>query len=323
MHEFVPNSGIYTIDSLYVKDELDAIYLVKQGDRLAIIDTGTQNSITQVENAILQQGLNWDNVDFIILTHVHLDHAGGASGLMALCKNAKLVVHARGARHMIDPAKLIAGTKAVYGEAQYTKMYGEITAIEETRIHIPEDNSTLNLNGRLLRFIDSPGHAYHHHCILDEATNGIFTGDAMGVCYTALRNAKHAYIFPATTPVQFNPDAMHQTIERIMALQPSALYVTHYDGVVPNSRMIAGLHEQIDDMVMLTEQCANQVDLASEDGEKQFEQNLCEQFANYYQQRCQNELPELAEDSIAESLAIDAKLNAQGLAFWWLHRRTA
>jgi len=114
MQEYVNNSDIYTIDSLYMRPQLDAIYLIKQGDRLALVDTGTQHSVPQIENALETLELTWQHVDYIILTHVHLDHAGGASALMKKCPNAQLVVHAKGARHMIDPTKLVAGATAVY-----------------------------------------------------------------------------------------------------------------------------------------------------------------------------------------------------------------
>jgi len=129
MLQTINESGIYTIDALYHKPELASIHLVKQNDRIAIIDTGTQYSVPQVASALAELGLGYDNVDFIILTHIHLDHAGGASALMNLCKNARLIVHPKGARHMQDPSKLIAGASAVYGEAKFKELYGEIGGI--------------------------------------------------------------------------------------------------------------------------------------------------------------------------------------------------
>jgi len=325
MQEYVNNSDIYTIDSLYMRPQLDAIYLIKQGDRLALVDTGTQHSVPQIENALETLELTWQHVDYIILTHVHLDHAGGASALMKKCPNAQLVVHAKGARHMIDPTKLVAGATAVYGEEKFKKMYGTIDPIDEARVLVPEDDSTLDLNGRVLRFIDSPGHANHHHCIIDEKTNGIFTGDAMGLSYTQLRNEHHAYLMPTTTPVQFDPEAMHNTIERVMSYQPKTIYPTHFDGLTPSSRIIAGLHEQIDDMVMMTEQAAGELSVEDdkEKQEQEFVAKLSDKLSNYYLARCQNELPDLEPSVIEEWLQFDAPLNAQGLVFWWQYRRAA
>jgi len=256
MLQTINESGIYTIDALYHKPELASIHLVKQNDRIAIIDTGTQYSVPQVASALAELGLGYDNVDFIILTHIHLDHAGGASALMNLCKNARLIVHPKGARHMQDPSKLIAGASAVYGEAKFKELYGEIGGINAELIIQPEDNHTIDFDGRPLTFIDTPGHASHHHCIVDSSTKSVFTGDTLGVGYKALRSDTHAYIAPTTTPVQFNPEALHASIDKVMAHQPETLYLTHYSAVTPTAKIIAGLHEQIDDLVMLTEQAS-------------------------------------------------------------------
>jgi glyoxylase-like metal-dependent hydrolase (beta-lactamase superfamily II) len=328
MKQFITNSDIYTIDSLYLKEQLDAIYLIKQGEQLALVDTGTQHSLPQVEKAIKSLGLDWQHVKFIILTHVHLDHAGGASALMQKCENATLVVHPRGARHMINPDKLIAGTKAVYGADKFEQMYGDIGPIDQDRVFTPEDGLSIDLNGRVLRFIDSPGHAYHHHCILDETTGGIFTGDAMGISYVPFKTDRHSFLLPTTTPVQFDPDAMHETIDKVMSFQPSVLYLTHYDGVVPTATMIAGLHQKVDDYVVLTEQAAKQVEEMDDANSKtnmdaQLEEQITRNMYEYLVRSCKNELPDCPDAVMQEWLSIDAKLNAQGLAFWWQHRRVA
>jgi len=158
-----------------------------------------------VSSALAELNLSYKDVDYIILTHIHLDHAGGAGALMQLCDNAQLIVHPKGARHMSDPSKLVAGASAVYGAEEFNRLYGEIKPIDASRIHQPADGDTINLSGRQLTFIDTPGHANHHHCIIDEQSNSIFTGDTLGVGYQALRNQQHAFVAPTTTPVQFNP----------------------------------------------------------------------------------------------------------------------
>lgn len=313
MFTTLSNSGIYTIDALYYKPELASIHLIKSGERITIVDTGTQYSLSQLNHSLTALGLNYDHIDYIILTHIHLDHAGGASALMNLCTNAKLIVHPKGARHMADPSKLIAGTIAVYGEAEFKKLYGEITPIDEDRIVQPIDGETIDFNGRPLTFIDTPGHANHHHCIIDEQTNSIFTGDTMGVGYRALRNDNQAFVMITTTPVQFNPEAMHASIDKVMSYDPKTLYLTHYGPLTPSAKIVAGLHEQVDDYVMLTEQAANAGDdMASV---------LCAEITEYSVRRCLNELDGFNEQTAREWIAMDAKLNSQGLAFWWQHRR--
>ena len=315
MHEYIPGSGIFTVDSLYYQPELASIHLIRSRDRIAIVDTGTQFSVPQVQAGLQQLGLEFANVDFIILTHIHLDHAGGAGSLMQRCDNARLVVHPKGARHMVNPEKLVAGSTAVYGEEEFARLYGKVLPIDEKRIMQPTDGQTIDFNGRALTFIDTPGHASHHHCIIDAQTQSIFTGDTLGVGYRILRNEQHAYLSPTTTPVQFNPEALHQSIDKVMSYDPAQLYLTHYSQVTPSSRIIAGLHEQIDDFVALTEQ-------ASQD-EENFEGNLSKLIEDYMVRRCMNELPEISEATARQWLSLDAGLSAQGLAFWWQYRRAA
>ncbi len=315
MLQTIANTDIYTVDALYYEPQLASIHLIRSQDRIAIIDTGTQYSVSQVSAALKQLDLGFDAVDYIILTHIHLDHAGGAGTLMTLCENARLVVHPKGARHMVDPSKLIAGASAVYGETEFNRLYGKISPIDAERMLEPNDGETIDLAGRKLTFIDSPGHANHHHCIIDEQTNSIFTGDTLGVCYRALRDEHHSFVMPTTTPVQFNPDALHKSIDRVMSYTPSTLYLTHYSAVTPSARIIAGLHEQIDDYVMLTQKAA--------DTTQEFEANLAKELNEYLVRRCVNELDGVDEQTARHWIKLDADLNAQGLAFWWKHKRLA
>jgi len=316
MHKHQTNehhSDIYCIDAMHYKPQLASIHLIRSNQRIAIVDTGTNHSVPYVSNLLTQLGLNYLHVDYIILTHIHLDHAGGASGLMNLCPNAQLVVHPKGARHMINPSKLIAGATAVYGEQTFKEHYGDIQPIDSDRIIEGQDELKLNLAGRELTLIETPGHANHHHCIIDHQTNSIFTGDTMGVSYQALRNTDHAFVMPTTTPVQFDPELLHQSIDRIMAYQPDMLYLTHYSALKPSARIAAGLHEQIDDFVMLTDKVADSAENLAEELEKQLNE--------YLVRRCLNEIEGISEKTAREWIALDAKLNAQGLAFWHQHRR--
>ena len=312
MSELVAGSNIFTIDAHYYREGLAAIHIIRSKDRLAIIDTGTRYSVDQVTKGIESLGLSFDHVDYIILTHIHLDHAGGAGELMNISKNAKLVVHPRGARHMVDPSKLIAGATAVYGAEEFNKLYGDIKPIDADRIISPEDGEVLNWCNRPLTFIDTPGHARHHYCIIDALTNSAFTGDTLGIAYRALRSDSEVFIMPTTTPVQFDPEALHQSIDRVMAFNPTSLYLTHFSAITPNPTMIASLHEQIDDYVMLTQQAAES---------KNFEEDLATSITEYLVRRCQNHLPELERSVIEEWVSLDANLNAQGLVFWWQNKR--
>ena len=156
-------SGVSVIDSGYFSKDFAAIYIIQQNNKVAIIETGTTYSISNVQIALEKIHLSFVDVAYIIPTHVHLDHAGGAGELMKQCQNASLIVHPRGARHMIDPTKLIAGAMAVYGKQYFKKLYGEIIPIESSRVIEAVDNFILVCDGRELKFIDTPGHAKHHY----------------------------------------------------------------------------------------------------------------------------------------------------------------
>jgi glyoxylase-like metal-dependent hydrolase (beta-lactamase superfamily II) len=238
--------GICAIDSGYVRPRLDAIHLMIEQGRAAIIDTGTNQSVPTVLDTLAQKGIARDAVDFVILTHVHLDHAGGAGQLMAALPHARLVVHPRGARHMIDPSKLIEGTIAVYGAEETARTHGTILPVPEARVLIANDGDAIDLAGRELVFYDTPGHARHHNCIHDVGTNSLFTGDMFGLSYRELDRDGRAFVFPATTPIQFDPVAFHASIDRLMTLNARAAYLTHYGRVTDLARLAVDLLRLVD-----------------------------------------------------------------------------
>ena len=141
-------NGVSVIDSGYFSNDFAAIYIIKQNNKVAIIETGTTFSVSNVKKALENDSLSFLDVAYIIPTHVHLDHAGGAGELMKQCLNAKLIVHPRGARHLIDPTKLIAGAMAVYGEKEFKKLYGKVIPIEANRVIEADDSFILDFDGR-------------------------------------------------------------------------------------------------------------------------------------------------------------------------------
>ena len=179
----------------------------------------------RVLETLRAKGLRPEQVDYVILTHVHLDHAGGAGLLLSKLGNAKLTVHPRGARHVVDPQKLIEGTVAVYGETAMRRTYGEIMPVPRARIVETPHQSTLKLNGRELVFFDTPGHARHHVCVLDSRSGHLFAGDTFGLSYRELDCDGHQYVFPTSSPVQFDPGAEHRSLDLILSLKPCAIYI--------------------------------------------------------------------------------------------------
>ena len=306
MKGFTPLAqDIYCLDAFYIREQVAAIYLLRQADEVAIIETGTYQSIDNVLHTLAELGIARSQVKYVIPTHVHLDHAGGASEMMKHFSQASLIVHPRGARHMIDPERLIAGSIAVYGEKKYKQLYGDITPIAEDRVIVANDLERFTLGSRELVFIDTPGHARHHFCIYDEQSAGVFTGDTFGISYNSMKNL-HRGLIPTTPPVQFDPDALHQSIERIMEFKPEKLYLTHFGEYLDPARQLASFNHWIDDYVKI----CRQVKPDDDAGEQALQQALAAcvmaQLAD-----CAN------LDEVERVLQTDIKLNAQGLTHWW------
>ena len=298
--------GISVIDSGYFSKDFAAIYLLRQGNEVAIIETGNKYSATNIQKALKMDGLSFSDVAYIIPTHVHLDHAGGAGELMNRCENAQLIVHPRGARHMIDPSKLIAGAIAVYGETNFKKLYGEITPIESSRVIEADDNFVINFNGRELKFIDTPGHARHHFCIWDEMTGSMFTGDTFGVSYREFDKGKEVYIFPSTSPVQFDPEALIKSIEKLITYRPKRVCLTHFSAIEPTNKVVGQLIDGIHFVSRLAKEYASH---------KKAEEIIEDEMMNYFLKG----IKKVGNDDLEfcrDRLKLDVEINTQGLIYW-------
>ncbi|HWS11918.1 MAG TPA: MBL fold metallo-hydrolase [Rhodocyclaceae bacterium] len=302
------SNGISAIDGGFGRPQLAAIHLLVEADRAALIDTGTYESVPRVLEALAERGLKPGQVDYVILTHIHLDHAGGAGLLMQRLPGAMLAVHPRGARHMADPSKLVAGTVAVYGEAATRRMYGDIVPVDAQRIVETADGSVLRLAGRELLFLDTPGHARHHVCIVDRGSGHVFAGDTFGLSYRELDRDGRQFVFPTTTPVQFDPQALHRSIERLLAFGPGAIYVTHYSQVREVPRLAADLHRLIDAHVELALREKDAGEARLKRLEVGIEAILLEE-ARRHDWR-------IGRERLLALMAMDIGLNAQGLDVW-------
>lgn len=244
--------GIVTLDADYLRPGLAAIHLIVEDGGVAIVDTGTHHAVPSVLAELRGLGLGPEAVDYIIVTHVHLDHAGAAGALLQNCPNAKLVAHPKGARHLIDPVKLVAGSIAVYGREQFYAHYGDIVPAPAERVIEAGEGFQLDFRGRGLSFLDTPGHARHHFCVHDRRSNSLFTGDTFGISYREFDVRGQPFIFPTTTPVQFEPEALHASIDRLLATGAQAAFLTHYGRVTGLVELATQLHAQIDELVELT-----------------------------------------------------------------------
>lgn len=300
--------GILAVDSGYCRDGLAAIHLIIHQGQAAVVDTGTNASVPRILSALAAAGVEPENVAWVMLTHIHLDHAGGAGSLMCALPNASLLVHPRGVRHMVDPSRLWEATAAVYGAEQTFAMYGRLAPVAEDRIVAAIDGLEVSMGDRRFRVIDAPGHARHHICIWDETARAFFTGDAFGLSYRELDVNGRAFVFPTTTPTQFDPGAMHATIDRMLSFGPTAMYLTHFSRVTDVERLAADLHRLIDTAVAVAR-------AARGEGVARHVEILAglEQIVREEAERQGWTLP---EDQVFEVLRMDLELNAQGLGVW-------
>lgn len=301
-------NGIIAIDSGYIRPGLAAIHLMIEDRHAALIDTATNTAVPRVMAALAEHGLAPAQVNFIILTHIHLDHAGGAGALMRLLPNAQLLVHPLGARHMAKPSKLVAGSIAVYGAERFQQIYGEIPAIDPQRIVTVEHEQRFDLNGRKLTMLHTPGHARHHICIRDERTGHFFTGDTFGLSYRELDRNGRQFICPTTSPVHFDPEALQRSIDLLLSYRPEAMYLTHYGQVTDVPRLAADLLRIIDAIVAGARPLRNA-------GEQRYAQ-LKQMLENLLLAEARRENWGVQGEAMLELLELDIDLNAQGLDHW-------
>jgi len=244
--------GVSTIDAHYMYPGRAATYLVVDTGEAAFIDAGTRFSVPYMMQALSEVGRSPADVRYIIITHVHLDHCGGAAALARACPEAQLLCHPRSERHLIDPAKLVASATPIYGAEQFAKLYGEIESIPAARVRSVADGETLCLGRRSFEFLDTPGHAKHHVSILDRTADAMFTGDAFGLCYPYLQRGTKPYLNYVCSPPQFEPDAARQVVRRIMATKVGRVYVTHFgacDTVQEGGELLLRVLDIFDDAV--------------------------------------------------------------------------
>lgn len=272
----------YLIDTGLYGPKRTAAYLLVREGKATLFDTGARTSLTSILDQLRDRQIEPEDVTQVVLSHVHLDHAGGAGALIKACPNATLIVHHRGAAHMVDPSKLEASARQVYGDVVFENSFGSLVPVPAERVRTVEDNEEI---GRF-RFVFSPGHAYHHFVMLDQDTKVLFAGDAFGLGYPGFPIA-----MPSTSPTQFDPEAALSTYDKIIALEPSRIAIAHFGYVqMDHELQRTMLKRGIDEHIMLAKK-----------GE-----------ASKIETALLNSLPIEARDHFA----LDCHMNALGLAHW-------
>lgn len=299
--------GIHAIDTGFQRPRFDAAYLVVQDGRAAFIDTGTNLAVPRLLALLDHLGLARDAVDHVIPTHVHLDHAGGVGALMRELPTATVWVHPRGKPHLVDPTRLYAGALAVYGQEEMDRSYGRLLPVAAERVRSTAEGEAIVLADRVLEIAHTPGHAYHHHCVWDELSRGWFTGDTFGLSYRELDTPQGPWIVPTSTPVQFEPGQLRQSVQRLLDRQPDCMYLTHYGRVGGVARLGQCFMALLESTVQRSLALAGAVDRHPA---------LCRMLTDLYVQSLKDMGHAADTAQIAEWLALDIELNAQGIAIW-------
>jgi glyoxylase-like metal-dependent hydrolase (beta-lactamase superfamily II) len=304
---------VITVDCQYVFPKFAAAYVIVHGDRAVIVENNTTHSVPLILDALRGEGLSPENVDYVIITHVHLDHAGGSSLLMNRCPNAKLLAHPRAVKHLVDPEKLVASARKVYGDEAFDKLYGRINPIPASRVIAMEDGQSVSwpdVDGAELRFLHTRGHANHHFCVImveKAEAQAVFTGDAFGVMYPALQEGG-LFIFPSTSPTDFDPDEARNSIRKIVAIGAPVAYLTHFGALSEVPQAGGLLIEEID----FSERLLNEAIHSGKAGQDLTQ--FCEIRVRARMKEVFTKSGRIWDKPTEELLDIDLRLNAAGVA---------
>ncbi len=295
------NLNLNIVDSGLIRDKFAGTYILRDKKEVAIIEVSTSHAVPRILKKLKSLNISKVDVKYLFITHIHLDHAGGAGTLIRELPYAKLIVQPSGSKHMVDPSKLIIGANAVYGEDVVQKDYGQINAIPLNRIIECTDGQVFKIGDRELTTIYTPGHARHHISIFDNLSKGIFSGDSFGLSYPELDVNGRRFYQPTTTPTAFEYDKMFFSIDKMMSLDPKIIFFTHYGYSEDPMDVEKQIKKRLKDYKSLVESGTG---------------DLEKKLGDYYIKESLKHGVKLSDNKILELFKIDIKLNAMGLSLW-------
>jgi glyoxylase-like metal-dependent hydrolase (beta-lactamase superfamily II) len=293
----------YTIDADVVP-QFTACYLRVAGDECAFIEAHTAHALPRLLTALASHGKKPEDVRWVIVTHAHLDHAAGASVLLGACPNAMLVAHPRTAKNLIDPARLIEGATAVYGEARFRDLYGTVTPIPKERVKVLGDGESVELGDAKLTAWNTSGHAYHHFIVDDPTISTVYTGDTFGLVYPALQKYG-LFAIPSTSPTGFNAEEARKSLDKVLSLGERFVCPTHYDAHEQSREIAAHVRRFVDRAALWVDEAARGSEPVAE---------LEKRFTSAWWAAIAEEAPRFGDEE-KNLLKLDVELNAQGLAY--------
>jgi glyoxylase-like metal-dependent hydrolase (beta-lactamase superfamily II) len=283
------------------------IYVIT-GEALTLVETGPAPSVPYIRAGLKELGYSLQEIRYIIVTHIHLDHAGGVGLLLTECPHAEVVVHPRGYRHLADPSRLVKGARVIYGDA-FDRLFDPVLPVPEEKLITKGEGDVLDLGGgRKLTFIDSPGHAAHHLSIFDPVSRGWFTGDTAGVRYHHTADLGFIVYLPSTSPNQFDPDAMKRSMKRMAERKPERLFFGHFGMSEEPRNVFRQVAAELDHFMAIGREV-----MAAGKGASEMEDRLLQHYQAVLQaQGCGTDHP------VWEPLTLDLKVCAMGVEGYFI-----
>ncbi|WP_342539825.1 MBL fold metallo-hydrolase [Heyndrickxia sp. FSL K6-6286] len=280
-------------------------------DSITLIETSASPSIRYLKQGLKELNIELDQIKFIILTHIHLDHGGGVGLFLQDCPNAKVVVHPKAAKHLADPSKLEMGARAVYGN-QFDQLFKPILPVPKERIMVKNDGETLQIGkNTCLTFYDTPGHARHHFSIYDPVSNGMFTGDTAGIYYWMLKELGIDLYLPTTSPNQFNPTEMLHSIKLYREKSLNYLYFGHFG----YTKQVEFALNEVERWIEFFVDCGRKGYFYSEMDEERIEYTYIRLKEGIINELLKQQVPK--DHKIFKVIDLDLKVCSMGLIDYW------
>jgi glyoxylase-like metal-dependent hydrolase (beta-lactamase superfamily II) len=284
--------GLDYLDLMFLgRPQIIAAALLHSVDGVAIVDPGPASTLPALDSELERRGMSVADVRAILLTHIHLDHAGATGSLVARNPAIEVYVHERGAPHMVDPSRLLASAHRLYGDSM-DELWGEFLAVPARRVRVMKGGERVTTVGRDLDVAYTPGHASHHVSYLDRSSGVAFAGDVAGI-----RRGPHPYVMPPTPPPDIDLAAWRTSVDRLLDWRPATLFVTHFGPYDDVAGQLRELMERLEDWARTARALLARTDLTDD--------QRCDEFVRLGQLELRRHMPEAAAEAYGRAGRLD------------------